>query len=329
MKKWASALSIAIFSFGIFHFIPTALAQVESTDATLILSPQYPSPNQNVTASITSNTFSLDTSDIAWFINGIKLAEGIGQKDYSFTTGQAGTQTSVEVKVTTQDGSMIDKVITINPVSVTMLWQADDSYVPPFYKGKSLVASEGSFRVVAMPNITIGGQEVDSHNLVYSWNLDNESQPDASGYGKNSFVFKNSYLDSSNTVSVTVSDTTGSVAGTGSITLQTGTPKIVFYEDDPTLGIQYQNALQNGFTLNPQGETLVAEPYFFSPADINSSDLSMNWSINGSPIGTPNQKNILSIKPDAGQSGQSAIDVAVKNIKTLFQNTDQVINVTF
>ena len=74
---------------------------------------------------------------------------------------------------------------------------------------------------------------------------------------------------------------------------------------------------------------MVVEPYFFSPKNINASELTFDWSLNGEKIQTPSPKNILSIKPEAGQSGSATIKIDINNINTLFQSLSKQISVSF
>ena len=39
---------------------------------------------------------------------------------------------------------------------MVLLWQANDSYVPPFYKGKALPGADTKIKIVAMPEIRSG-----------------------------------------------------------------------------------------------------------------------------------------------------------------------------
>ena len=307
----------------------SAYAQVRETDITLSISPKYPNPGENVNATLNSYTIDLDKANISWSVDNQMISVGIGKKSVSFKMGSAGSPTTVYATIDTITGQSLQKSATITPGSVDLLFEAYDSYVPPFYKGKALPASQGSFKVVAMPNISGKNGTVSSNNLSYKWVKDDNLQPDGSGWGKNYFTFQNSYLDKGNTVTVTVSDITGGINASSSINLQVKNPKIIFYENDPTLGTKWQNALSDGATIRQSGEIIDAEPYFFSPADINSSDLTFDWYINGDKIQTPDAKNILYIKPEAGQSGNAIIKLVVNNVNTLFQSLTKQIQVSF
>ncbi|MCX6754985.1 MAG: hypothetical protein NT068_00390 [Candidatus Nomurabacteria bacterium] len=317
---------ILIF-FMLFAFI--AHADVHESDVILSTSPKYPNPNQNVTATISTNATDLNKANIHWSINGKEFIVGVGKKNFSFDMGGVGESLTIQARIDTIDGQSIVKNILTTPAEVDMLWEGDDSYSPPFYKGKTLVPEEGTFKVVAMPNLTTKYGHMNPENLSYSWILDSKSQPSDSGWGKNYLILKNSYLDDNNIVEVTASDISGSTNAGGKITLNTVNPEIYFYKNDPKFGILYNNIVGNGFNLDTGGATFIAEPYFFSPKNIDSPNLNFNWIINGSQTSTPTPKNVLSIKPNPNESGTAKIRLTITNIKTLSQTLTKEFNVNF
>lgn len=323
-KSLILIILLIITFFGFFTY-----AQVRDTDIVLSISPEYPSPNQDVNATLNSYVLDLNKANISWSVNSQELSIGIGKKSFSFRVGDNKSSIVLSVTIDTIDGQSILKTLTMKPAGVDMLWEAYDSYVPPFYKGKALVSSQGIFKVVAIPSLINQSGQVNINNLSYVWTKDGSVYSDSSGWGKNYLIFQNSYLDKGNSVSVKISDISGGANASGRITLRTVNPKVIFYENDPLLGTKWEIALNNGVTINPKGETLVAEPYFFSPNNIDSSKLSFDWSINGEKTETPNFKNVLSVKPEAGQSGNAIIKVIVNNTQTLFQSIEKQIQISF
>jgi hypothetical protein len=324
-KKYIILILILVFtSMGAF-----VNAQVRNTDIVLSISPEYPSPNQNVNATLSSYVVSLDKANISWSINDQEMSVGVGKKSFSFKIGDSGSPTVLFATIETIDGQNLSKTITITPADVDMLWEAYDAYVPPFYKGKALAPSQGQFKVVAMSNLVNQSGKVNMNNLSYIWKKDDKVQSNSSGWGKSSFIFQNSYLDRDNSVEVKVSDISGNTNASGRITLNTTNPKILFYKNDPQLGTKWETVLNNGTTIDKDGEILVVEPYFFSPKNINTSELTFDWFLNKGKIATPSPKNILSIKPEAGQSGSATIKLEINNINTLFQTMSKQINVQF
>src|SRR3989338_8758623 len=306
-----------------------AHAQVRSTDIVLGLSPEFPSPNQSVTATLSSYATNLDKANISWSVNNQEMGSGIGKKVFSFNTGNLCSPLSLNVLINTIDGQSVQKTISLTPADVDMLWEANDSYVPPFYKGKTLASNQGSFKVVAIPSLINKSGKVNKDNLSYVWTKDRSVQSNSSGWGKNYFIFQHSYLDKENVVEVKISDITGEANATGTVRPSISSPKIVFYENDPALCIEWGRAVENISTVSQAGEVFIAEPYFFSPKNITAPELVFNWFVNEAEVQTSNSKNILSVKPEAGQSGNAIIKVIVENTKTLFQEAEKEINVTF
>lgn len=327
MTNWIKkSIIIAIIFFG--TFCGTVYAQIQDTDIILNINPVYPTPNQSVKATLSSYAANLDKANISWSINGKEMLTGIGKKTFSFTMGDIDSS-FLEARINTLDGGNVLKTITLTPTEIDMLWEAPDSYTPPFYRGKALVPSQGTFKVVAIPNLMTSSGKSNASNLSYTWTKDDNGQPNASGWGKSYFTFKNSYLDVNNIVEVAVSDITGSANTSGKITLQTTKPKIIFYRKDLSLGTQWEKSLNNGISITKKGEVLVVEPYFFAPKNISSSDLIFNWFFNGKKTQTPDPKNILSIKPEGNQSGRAKIKVSINNAQTLFQKLEKEIEINF
>lgn len=306
-----------------------ARAQVQSTDVVLSVSPEHPAPNQNVSATINSHVINLDKANISWNVNNREMNGGVGKKSFSFKMGETGSPVVLSAVINTVDGQSISKTITLTPGDMDILFEAYDSYTPPFYKGKALVPSQGKFKIVSIPSVTSQKEQINMNNLSYTWIKDGKTQLDSSGWGKSYFIFQNSYLDKENVIEVKASDISGKSSAYGKIVLKPSNPKILFYENDPSLGIKWENSLTNGFAIGREGAIFIAEPYFFSPKNINSADLSFDWFLNKEKVETPSQKNALPIKPEPGQSGNAFIKILINNVNTLFQSMEKEINVSF
>ncbi|MFA6274477.1 MAG: hypothetical protein WC662_04925 [Candidatus Paceibacterota bacterium] len=327
MIKRSSILSpiLIIFGFLMFSFLFTLSvnAQLREADIVLELFPKYPRANEEIRASISTPAIDLNKTKISWILNGELIKETIGQKDFSFRAGDTNTQTTIEVQIQTLEGIIVNKKITVAPADVDLLWEAQDSYVPPFYKGKAMMPSQGKIKVVAIPNSS------ENKGLVYSWKLDEINKQNSSGFGKNSYTFQNSYLDTKNTIETTVTNIQGNNVGSGKIVLAPRNPKILFYKKDVAQGTRWEKVLDNNFFINTNGETIVVEPYFFSPKNLNANEISLKWLLAGNEIDAPSVKNELSIKPGEDQSGSSTIKVIIENVNRLFLTAEKEINVKF
>ncbi len=295
----------------------TTHAELSQTDVSVESIPDVPGPYESVTLNLISYATDLNRLQITWFENGVSKLSGVGKKQYSFQTKGVGEVTTIEARITA-DGSILSKRFVIKPAGVDMLWEATDTYIPSFYRGKALPSSEGVIKIVALPHFKNGSGETASDSVVYNWKRNYNSVTDSSGYGKNVFIFKQSYLNPVEQIGLTAIDN-----GTGSsvkknVFVKTYTPKILFYEKDPLLGIKYEKAF-NEIDVADAEKTIIAEPYFFSPGNIFSSDLDFIWKINGSVIIPPDIRNILTVK--SGGVGESNVTLEIKNQKKIFVDT--------
>ena len=298
--------------------------------------PENPAPNENININLSSYANNLDSVLITWSLNGKNASSRIGKKSFSLTAPSAGGETTVIAKIVLPDGE-IEKRIIIRPAVMVLLWQANDSYVPPFYKGKALPTPDSEIKVVALPEIldsALGAKErlrryLDPKNMVYAWRQDYANDQGSSGYGKNFFTYINDYLENSNNISVTATTVDQKYSSEANIDIKTANPKILFYKNDTSLGTIWDQALFNGHKISGD-EIIEATPYFISPKDIRIPILTWNWSINDSLINISNyRKNLIPLQTQAGVSGTAKIKLEIENKYKIFANISKEINVEF
>lgn len=292
--------------------------------------PPYPAPNENVTISLNSYLHKLDSMLISWSVNGKTLASGVGKKSFFTTAPDTGRETTVKATITLPDGLTIEVGTALRPSVMTLLWQSnDDSYVPPFYKGKALPTPDSDVKVVAMPEIRTSAGLVDSKNMTYAWKKDYTNNVDGSGYGKNSFIFTNDYLENSNNISVTASTIDQRYSNRANIDIAMFEPKILFYKRDNTLGTIWEKALENPHRIQEK-EIVEAAPYFISPVYLQSPTLIWKWFINGSLVNlSGSRKNLMPLQTESGVSGTSKLRLEIENRNKIFSTTNKEINIEF
>jgi hypothetical protein len=322
--------------FGLFYLIigfvllfsPFSAGAVSPSSILVKISPENPSPGQTVNISLSSYSSNLDSVGIKWSVNDKIMLSGTGKKSFSVVAPKAGEESSVVATISLPDGE-INKRITIRPAVMAILWQANDSYVPPFYKGKALPTPDSEIKVVAIPEIKNGGGIVNPKNMVYAWKKDYTNIQDSSGYGKNYFLFSSDYLEDSTNISVTASTTDQQYTSAGSIDITTINPEIVFYKNDYNMGTLWDQALSYGHQIFGE-EIIEAAPYFISPKEIRTPILTWDWSINDIFINNSEiRKNVLPLRAQSGSSGTSKIKLEINNNYKIFQTATGEINVTF
>jgi hypothetical protein len=292
--------------------------------------PKTPGANQDVQVTLTSYSTNINSALITWSINGKVVKEGRGEKVFSFTTGNLGNQTTLEITIRTIEGQSIYKVFRIKPSEVDLMWQAD-SYVPAFYKGKALFGHQSQITFIAMPHITnSSGQEINPANLVYKWTKDGSAVESASGYGKNTFTFTGSVISRNLEVTVEVTNLDSSVRAFSRIKVSPIEPSVVLYERNPIYGIQFQNALKGTLDLNNKKEiAVIGIPYYFGNLDPISPDLIYKWSVNGLPIGNNPSENLEVFRKKEGASGNARISLSVESQSKILQSANNYFNLNF
>jgi hypothetical protein len=290
--------------------------QVQEGDINVDVYPNNPEPYDDVTINLSSYATDLNKAIITWSGATGRVLSGIGKTSYSFKVGGAGSTSVFNISITPVDGlNTISKRVTIYPSEVEIMWESANGYVPPFYRGKSLPVSGGSIRAVAIPNTDTIKSGIGS--ISYTWKNTGDAVLDASGYNKNSYVFKNSMFDEVNEVTVIASSVNSNYAAEKTVQIPLYEPKIVFYKKSPTEGVLYNSAL-NKETYMPEDEmTIIAEPYFLS-TKINGENLTYSWQINGQGITTPSKKKELTVRPTS-RGGFATIDLTIENLSELFQ----------
>jgi len=292
--------------------------EVQPDDIFVEINPENPRPFGDVSLSLGSYAIDINKAEIVWSSNKKILFSGTGKTVYSFKAGGVNTNTIISIEITPEETSIkINKQIVITPSDMDILWEAVDSYTPPFYKGKALPSQEGLIKIVALPN-TSGLINVDTKNISYTWKLDDTISQNASGFGKSSYTFRNSSLSDGEKISVVASGKGSSYNTEGFVKLNITNPELIFYKKSPTEGIIYENAFLNDGYVTDKEITFVAEPYFLAMKN-NISDFSFKWKINGEDIETPKKPRQLTVRPD-GNGGYATINLSIESLSRLFQS---------
>ena len=320
------ALCLLIYILSIFTYSAYAISPA---DISMTLAPTNPSAGESTTITLSTYVGNLDAVSISWFVNGRKISSGVGMKSFSTTAPANGAQSTVRALISFPDGE-VEKSAVIKPTVMTLLWQAVDSYVPPFYRGKAMPTAESTIKVVAMPEIKSGTNIVNPKNLLYYWKKNYSNDAQNSGYGKNSITYINDYLENLENIGVTVSTTNGTSSSEANINISVSSPQTSFYRNDTLLGTIWEQALKDGHRV-VGSETIVAEPYFISPKELWSRNLVWNWYLNGDLTNNVYEyrKNWLPISVEGGVSGTATVGLTVENSRQLLGGVQRTLNVEF
>ncbi|MBX4210601.1 hypothetical protein KW783_01365 [Candidatus Parcubacteria bacterium] len=307
MPRAARHIFLVIFLSVIILFfsIKNANAQV-GPSVNLIVTPQSVAPNQNVTFSVESFSFDINSATVSWYINGKLIKKAVGEKTFNVTVGKAGTATIVLAHIVATSGIVVDKTVTLRPNTVNLIWEAK-TYTPPFYKGKALFTFQSDVRFSALATIIGKNGRISPQNLIYTWSVNGEIQGNKSGYGKNTLTVTGSIIPRPINVSVAVTTQDKTINASADISLAASSPQILFYENNPLYGIIYEHAIPNAISLKSKEIKMTAVPYFFS----NASNLTYSWNVNNTDISPP-EINSLTLR-NTGDAGTSFVSLNIQN----------------
>ncbi len=292
-------------------------AYAQNTDVVLQLNPQSPRPNATVVVKISAIGTDIDSATITWTVNGKVFKKGKGITSIEVPTGKAGLITRVSATISGSFGT-ITRQTSFNPVDITLLWESD-GYTPPFYKGRALEAYGTKFKVTAIPEFyNSTGKRLDPKTLIYIWKKNGSAVQDQSGYGKDSYSgMQESYVRGEDEISVVVSNQNDDMSGSKAITITPSTPEILFYENNPLIGVIYEHVIPNNINLNQEELTLRAVPFDFSISKINSPSISLDWLVNGVRNTNFSNKNEITIR--GAEGGQAVIELNVQHNERILQ----------
>lgn len=298
--------------------------ELRDADISVVVSPEPPKPNQPTTITLSSFSVNIDTLMIIWKVNGTTKKSGTGAKTFSADSPAIGESTTVTADILSK-GSSIKKTIVLRPAELDMLWESTDSYVTPFYKGKSLPGSEGGIRIVAIPNT--GDSKTKGDELVYTWRRNFTAAPSLSGYGKQAMTTRLNYLNPVQTIDVSASSVSGSYNAQNQVRISPAQPKILYYKIDPVLGLLTNNIIANGTTISDLSFELFAAPLFFSTETLNSNELQYKWSVSGKSIPQGSIKNRLTLQFKEKMAGTAQVSTSIESAARIFQQAQASIGI--
>lgn len=326
--KLLTVLSLLIVSGPLL----VANAQVNSNvnaNLSIAIAPQNPKPGDQVTVSLQSYSLDLNRSKITWSVNGVEKRSEVGLKNYYTQAGTAGQTMTVSATIESAGGAINSKEVSFIPAGVDLLFETI-SYTPPFYKGKAMNINQGTVVVVAFPEMfDQNGRKFSTKELVYSWKKDNVVAPDVSGVGKNYLTFSGTVPIRDAKIDVTVSSLDQSITANGSVNIDTGSPKIVFYENSPIYGLMMNRAIKNTVQMLSDEFSLIAIPYFFSSGYAATPDLDYSWSLNGKTLQNQEPKNSFTVRQEKAGAGTANIALKISNNIRIFQFTNNSFTINF
>lgn len=342
MKKVLCALFVTLFCFGIFSPVVFAATEedtygfnsfatdVTAEDIDVEQTPDFPGAFTTVNFRLSSNATDLNRYRINWTVNGTSKKAGIGERDFSVKTGAFGQPLVIGITVSLPSGP-VTKTIRLAPEDATLLWEAIDSTVPPFYKGKKLPAPEAIIKLTAIPNFrSEGNRSIRPENAVYIWERNGEILTTSGGYGKNSVTLRHNKLRSTENIDVRVSSLENTYTAETRSSISFFTPETLFYQKNESSGL-WNVQPQRTFLLQGDSMRIKAVPFYLSRG-LASGDRSLtaNWTMNGSAVDLLDQDRPLElVLQNPGYNGQAQFGLTTTNQNYALQEANGGFTATF
>lgn len=318
--KYIFSLSLLIISS--FFAFNTVFAQEAPADTLLLdisLIPGNPQPQQSTVARVTTLDGNINRANLSWFLNGTPLEKGVGKTQVTFITPPAGN-TAVLTVEGSLDGLSGSASLTVIPGQVDILWEAPDSYTPPFYKGKAIPSAMALLRITAIPS------SLAPRTISYQWERNDSVLQGLSGAGRNSITIKNTELIVTENIKVNIDSS--QFQGENRIQITPRSPSVVVYPKNEGF-VDYSRGGNETFSLIGESTVLRIEPYFFSVSSPRLAEgLRFVYSFNNEayiPEGRVNEIEISS--PEEG--GTSRLSIEIESIREALQNVERRITLFF
>lgn len=277
---------------------------VNTTDPfTLSISPQNPTSYSQVTLSALSASLDLANATMVVSVAGKEIYNG-NVRSVTFAVGGTGVPVVIRVTISS-NGKKYVKTLTIRPQDVVLVAEPISS-APALYEGQPLIPLEGTVRIVAVANMKdMRGKTLDPITLSYAWVVDGARIANLSGIGKDALIVTSPLQYRNRTVSVTVESQDGSVSGGADLSLTAAEPTVRIYENNPLLGIRFDHALSDAYTIAGAETSLYAAPFSFPTT---SGAPLLQWFLNGAMAQTG---SAITLRPTGvGEGGASLSAVA-------------------
>lgn len=313
-----SPLPLLAQSFG----IPSS--SIGESPLAIEIFPRYARPGEYVEFSLVSTNIALSTATITWTINGTRVFSGASATKYVYKIPNNNDPFVVVADVYTRTNQYFTARLAVQPSSLTLLYEGF-TYAPPLYTGRPMLSPEASLSVQAIPSVIENGIELQPDDLYFRWTVNGRFVSELSGLGKSSAIIKNTGYLRPLDIIVEASSDNGALAGER-VKVSVQNPWIIFYENDPLLGVRYDRALGD-YALKNEEVTVIAEPYHFSAHKRNDAHLEYSWGINEERQAETTASSITLRPQNSAGGGVSTIGTYIQNTLSELQNAAQTFRI--
>ncbi len=314
-----------VFVFSFFSLNTKDTFSYSEHGSNLKVSPEYPLPGAEVSASFSAPGLDMSTALITWRLNGSIIQQAYGKKNVKFKVGKIGEIYKISVFARDAKGKTASKSKILQIADVSIVWEGN-TYTPPFYRGRALQSQGASVTVVAVPSVTkSNGVLYDKKDLFYEWMLNNSTIPSVVGKGVYFANFTNPKPFESFKIVLKIKDSQGKTRTVRKLIIPTTQPKIMLYEDDPYAGIRYDKSIGDKYDIRSKEVALVAEPFYMSTENRFDKKLDYVWTISNQEY---NNKGTIILGSNGG-FGSTNLNLTIQNNTSWLQNARKSVKINF
>lgn len=287
----------------------------------IVLDPQYPNPDEQVTATIDDYSMNNTGAVITWYFDGLSAPAVNNLRTITFTAPAVGTTMNVVARLTFPDGRTVESKRIITPLYLDFIIEPQ-TYTPAFYQGRALPTKGSLVYINALLQTQDG--PVDSSKYSYTWTLNNKSVYGGARYG-NSWAAITVPHGSASIVTIAVQDSSGTTVARKLFALPAVNVEIQFYEISTLFGLGTK-AVTDSVILTGNSTSIKAVPYYLDTRAV-SSNLFTEWRINNQKAQTGNN-DPFEINLTGGVSGNAVVSFKLNNLNELLQSDERSFRVT-
>ena len=301
--------------------LPTTFVQAQFFDGALggelsiVLDPQYPGPRDEVTATLDDYSLNTSGTSIAWFIDQKFVVGSENKREISFTAGDVGTNTTIEVRLTDISGHVLATSQTVSPIYIDVIIEPQ-TYTPVFYAGRALPIYGSTVYLTAL--VGSNTNLTQANGYTFNWKLNDQVLGGGSmrGGNKTSLIVPHG---SSNIITLSVFNNQGQTIARRLFEIPSVAIDVQFYEINTLYGLSHK-AVGESLNLLSNSTTIKAVPYNLDLNSVNGN-LFTEWQINGR-----GQKNTTAdpfeITLQRRGGGSDNITFKVRNLSELLQGDE-------
>ncbi len=294
----------------------------ENIGIALIAKPQFPAPYSVVEVSLDDYSVETTGASIAWYIDNVEQKEDRNERTLSFSAGALGEKTVVKVVLTRSSAPTLTSSLGIVPTVVDVVLEAN-THVPSFYAGRPLPSSESTVRATALVHTNTA---IPESVYTYTWSQGSTVLFGGPRKGKNSIELPVPRF-SNDPLIVEVVDSTGTLVGRKSITINAVDPELHFYEYSPLRGLSRKEVM-SPLPLIGEETTIHGEP-FFMHTTISDRSADFLWKINDQETshdeGAPNAITLRHV----GGAGSAQVGLSIITKEQMPQFVEKFFQLVF